>query len=357
MAGCIPASLVRGHTVTDGPAAPTLEPSLLPAVAIAETDRLGVIQALDVAAADLLNCEPGRASGSLLLSFVDPVSQREYLEAMFRARRTSGILTSRLFLRPRRRLPLRCEATVKPVRAGEGGLQWSFQPETSDPGAMAGTPIARAVASAAAQGREEAAQRFSRDLHDDASQLLAALHLAIDAAGRDLPDPARTRVLSMRELVRSVEEQLRLLSHEARIPALEEIGLACALEALGKSIALRTGTRVVVKAICRARLAASAEAHLYRIAQEAMTNAVRHGRPRRIAVRLHKCGDKVLMSIADDGQGFDLAEARAVRAARADRGIGLIGIRERVEAIDGTLSMESSPGKGTTITVMAPLRQ
>lgn len=338
--------------MTEGPAAQTVEPPQPPRIAIAETDRLGVIQSFDAAAVELLNCEPGRASGSLLLGFVDPVSQREYLDAMFRARRTSGVLTSRLFLRPRRRLPIRCEARVEPLR-GEGALQWSFRPEL-DAATALDTPIARAVASAAAQGREEAAQRFSRDLHDDAGQMLAALHLAIDAAGRDLPDPARTQVLSMRELVRSVEDQLRLLSHETRMPALEEIGLACALESLGKSTALRWGTKVVVKATCRTRLPPGSEAHLYRIAQEAITNAVRHGRPRRIVLRLSKYGDKVLLSVADDGQGFDLAQTLAVRA---DRGIGLIGIQERVEAIEGTLSVESAPGKGTTITVIAPLWQ
>src|SRR5688500_7402845 len=152
-----------------------LEQSLQPRIAIAETDRLGVIRSFDPAAVELLNCEPGRAAGSLLLGFVDPVSQREYLDAMFRARRSSGVLTSRLFLRPRRRLPVRCETRVNPVAEGEGTLQWCFRPEHDGPAAIAGLPVAKAVASAAAQGREEAARRFSRDLHDDAGQMLAAL--------------------------------------------------------------------------------------------------------------------------------------------------------------------------------------
>lgn len=320
--------------------------------AVARTDRLGVIEAFDDGAAELLNCESSRATGSLLLGFVDPVSQRQYLEDMYRARRGTGTLTSRLFLRPRRRLPIRCETTVRPVRPGQPVLEWSFRPDDGDAGATGAAPSPDAIVSATLQGREEAAQRLARDLHDDAGQLLAALHLAIDAAGRDLPDPARTRVLAMRDLVRSVEEQLRMLSHEIRMPAIEDIGLAGALEALGRSVALRAGTKVNVKAVYRSRLAASTEAHLYRIAQEAMTNAVRHGRPQRIVVRLSKGADKAMLTIADDGQGFDVADALAVRA---DRGIGLIGIQERVEAIQGTLSVESKPGKGTTITVMAPL--
>jgi signal transduction histidine kinase len=317
--------------------------------AIAHTDRLGVIESFDGGAAELLNCEPSRATGSLLLGFIDPVSQRHYLENMYRARRGMGTLTSRLFLRPRRRLPIRCEATVRPVRAREGALQWSFRPEPDE--RVVTTPAPDAIISATLQGREEAAQRLARDLHDDAGQMLAALHLAIDAAGRDLPDPARTRVLSMRDLVRSVEEQLRMLSHEIRLPAIERVGLAASLESLGRSVAIRAATKVTVKALYRNPLPASTEAHLYRIAQEAMTNAVRHGRARRIVVRLSKCGEKVMLFVMDDGRGFDVSATLAA----VDRGIGLIGIQERVEAIQGTLSVESKPGKGTTITVMAPL--
>jgi signal transduction histidine kinase len=232
-------------------------------------------------------------------------------------------------------------------------LSWTFRPEPGETAVLASSVPEKAL-SATLQAREEAAQRLARDLHDDAGQLLAALHLAIDAAGRDLPDPARTRVLAMRELVRSVEEQLRLLSREIRMPAIEQLGLAAALEGLGRAVALRAGIKVVVKATYRNRLAASTEAHLYRIAQEALTNSVRHGRPRRIVVRLSKCGEQAMLSITDDGNGFDVADALSVRA---DRGIGLIGIQERVEAILGTLSLESTPGKGTTITVMAPLCQ
>ena len=325
--------------------------AITPQAATAVTDRLGVIESFDSAACSLLNCDGGRAAGALLLSFVDPVSQRQYLADMFRARRTTGTMTSRLFLRPRGKLPVRCEATVTPLPLRDEALRWTFRPDEPAGAAVVGPPPA-ALASAAIQGREAAAHRLARDLHDDAGQLLAALHLAIDAAGRDLPDPARSRVLSMRDLVRSVEEQLRLLAHEMRLPAIEEIGLAAALLALGKGVALRSGTKVAIRATYRARMAVSTESHLYRIAQEAMTNAVRHGRPRRIVVRLLKAGEKAVLSVADDGIGFDVAEALAVRA---DRGIGLIGIQERVEAIEGTLSVESTPGKGTTITVTAPI--
>lgn len=327
--------------------ASTSAPAALLPVAVAETNRLGVIESFDDSAAALLNCEVGRAAGSLLIGFIDPVSQRQFLEDMHRARRAPGTLRSRLFLRPRRRLPVRCDSVVTAMAPGEG-LRWSFSPEAE------AAPAAAALrdAAAALQAGEQAAHRLARDLHDETGQLLAALHLAIEDVGRDLPAPARERVLGMRELVRSVEEQLRLLSHDMRAPALEAHGLCAALETLGRSVAIRNGIRVVVKALFRGRLAASAETHLYRIAQEALSNAVRHGGAKRIVVRLQKIADKILLSIADDGAGFDVAKALGPRVAR---GIGLTGIEERAAALGGTVSLQSTPGKGTTVTVMAPL--
>jgi signal transduction histidine kinase len=326
------------------------DPSLIPPlVATAETNRVGVIESFDDAAAALLNCDPERASGTLLIGFVDPVSQRQFLEDMYRARRTPGALRSKLFLRPRRRLPLRCETVVTAAGTPGDRLRWSFRPDEAEQPAQHPALLG---ADAALEAGEKAAQRLARDLHDDAGQLLAALHLAIEDVGRDLPDPARERVLGMRELVRSVEEQLRLLSHDMRAPVLEDLGLAAALEALGRGVALRNRVKVVVKALYRERLSSCVETHFYRIAQEALSNAVRHGRPARIVVRLQKCADKVLLSIADDGAGFDVPRALVPRPGR---GIGLRGIEERAEALGGTVSLESTPSKGTTVTVMAPL--
>ena len=277
------------------------------------------------------------------------MSQRQYLEDMRRARRSTGALTSRLFLRPRRKLPVGCESTVSRVDSRADALRWSFRLDGEAAGDGEG---GGAALTAAWEAGERAAHRIARDLHDEAGQLLAALHLAIEDTGRDLPDPARTRVLSMRDLVRSVEEQLRLLSREMRSPALEDLGLAAALESLGSGIEARAGTKVAVKALYRGRMDPTAETHLYRIAQESISNAVRHGRPARIVVRLQKFGGKVLLSVADDGAGFDVP---AALAARHGRGIGLKGIHERVDALEGTLSVESTPGKGTTVTVTAPL--
>jgi signal transduction histidine kinase len=317
--------------------------------AVVRTTRIGVIEHIDARAVRLLNCPPGKATGRFLFTFVDPVSQRQFLDDLYRARRSSQAMTCTLFLRPRRSLPVRCQATVSWETPVTGGLRWSFTPLPEDKGERG--PRGRRTA-AALEGREHAARRIARDLHDDAGQILAALHLAIDDVGRSLPEPSRSRVLEMRQLVRNVEEQLRQISHEMRPPALEELGLAAALDTLASGVEARSGLRVTVTTSFRSRLRPVVETHVYRIAQEALANAVRHAGARRANVRLEGRGDSAVLTVADDGVGFDVPAV----LRSPSRGLGLIGLQERVEAVRGTLSVQSSPGKGTTLVITVPKR-
>jgi signal transduction histidine kinase len=131
---------------------------------------------------------------------------------------------------------------------------------------------------------------------------------------------------------------------------LDDLGLAAALEWLAQGVTERTGVPVAVGAP-EDRLAPEIETALYRIVQEALTNAVRHGRPRRIAVEVHGEGPNIRTVIQDDGQGFDVA---AAWSRRGDQGLGLIGMRERAEALGGTLEIRSTPGQGTELSVVIP---
>jgi signal transduction histidine kinase len=332
-------------------AAPVVAPYRRRAAAVVRTTRLGVIEHIDARAVRLLNCPLGQASGRFLLSFVDPVSQRQFLDDLYRARRSRQAVTCALFVRPRRALPVRCQATVTWEESAAGGLCWSFTPLPEDKGEHGARARGERTA-AALEGREHATRRIARDLHDDAGQILAALHLAIDDVGRSLSEPSRSRVLEMRHLVHNVEEQLRQISHEMRPPALEDLGVASALETLAAGVEARSGLRVTVKAPFRSRLDPAAETHVYRIAQEALGNVVRHAGARRARVNLEARGESAVLTVADDGVGFDVAAL----LRSPSRGLGLIGIQERVEAVRGTLSVHSSPGKGTTLVVTVPRR-
>jgi signal transduction histidine kinase len=208
----------------------------------------------------------------------------------------------------------------------------------------------RALATGILQVREEEARRIAHGLHDEASQLLASVHIALDDLANRIPEQATT-LRGVHELLDSVEAQLRRLSRELRPSILDDLGLGPALDWLARGMAERTGIAITVDAAVE-RLPATMETALYRIAQEALTNAVRHARASRVQVEVRRSGPSVWLAVRDDGQGFDVDPTLA---RRGDRGLGLIGIRERVEVLEGQLIIESEKGTGTALWVTLPI--
>lgn len=208
----------------------------------------------------------------------------------------------------------------------------------------------RALAGGVLRAREAEARRIAHELHDEAGQILAGLHIALDELVREVP--ARPEMFRrLHEELDRVEAQLRRLSRELRPTMLDDLGLAAALEWLAQGVTERAAVPVAVDAPER-RLAPEIETALYRIVQEALSNAVRHARPRRIAVEVREEGPSVRAVVRDDGRGFDVA---AALARRGDRGLGLIGMRERAEALGGSLEIRSAPDQGTELCVVIPL--
>ena len=253
-----------------------------------------------------------------------------------------------LFLASRDRQPLSREESAL-VQAIGGLVGVALENAALRERLMAHQDRLRALADGILRARETEARRIAHELHDEAGQILAGLHIMLDTLLRDVPaQPDALRRLHA-ELDR-VETQLRRLSHELRPTMLDDLGLAAALEWLGQGVTDRTGVLVAVEAP-EDRLPPDIETALYRIVQEALTNAVRHGRPRRIDVEIHDEGAQVRAVIRDDGQGFDI---RAAWARRGDRGLGLIGMRERAETLGGTIEIRSTPGQGTEVSVHIP---
>ena len=203
----------------------------------------------------------------------------------------------------------------------------------------------RALADGVLQAREAEARRIAHELHDEAGQVLAGLHIALDRLEGEPWSPEMVQQLHA-ELDR-VETQLRRVSRELRPTMLDDLGLAAALEWLAQGVTERAGVTVTVDALDR-RLPPEVETALYRIVQEALSNAVRHGRARRIHVQIREDGRRVRTVIRDDGRGFDVA---AVWARRGERGLGLIGIQERAEALGGSVEVRSAPDAGTELSV------
>lgn len=197
-------------------------------------------------------------------------------------------------------------------------------------------------------------KRLAYALHDDAGQLLAAVHLRLEDIGRALPADLRERLQEARRVLDQIEDQLRGLAHELRPPALEDRGLVPALQTLAASISRRSGLNVTVAAEESTRLPAGIEAVLYRVVQEALKNSSKHAHARNATVRLSHRAGGICCSIDDDGIGFDES---AVSSGRVPRGLGLMGIRERVQVLGGACEIQSAPGQGTKLNVTIPLEQ
>jgi signal transduction histidine kinase len=196
------------------------------------------------------------------------------------------------------------------------------------------------------------AKRIAHALHDEAGQLLIAVHLALADLDRDLPAPLHEHVCNVKVLLDQIDVQLRRLSHELRPTILDDLGLVPAIEFLAEGVSKRTNQAISVRASLKDRLPTTIEIALYRIVQEALTNAAKHSRARNVHIQVDRSGGHVRCSIRDDGAGFDIP---AVLARRGDCGLGLLGMQERLNAMGGTLRIHSSPGQGTSLLINVPL--
>jgi two-component system, NarL family, sensor histidine kinase UhpB len=199
---------------------------------------------------------------------------------------------------------------------------------------------------------EEEVKRIAHLLHDEAGQLLAAVHLAIEDVARELPPPARERMGKVRDFLGQMEVQLRRLSHELRPTILDDLGLIPALEFLAEGVSKRTGLSITVEGPGIGRLPPKIETAFYRIVQEALNNVTHHARATRVDIRLQHEAQAICCSIGDNGVGFDVP---SVLAKKGEKGLGLIGIRERLNHFHGTFKIIATPGQGTKLQISIPL--
>jgi signal transduction histidine kinase len=222
--------------------------------------------------------------------------------------------------------------------------------------ASAATAVATAQSAAREQSRqrvaatEEERRRWARELHDETLQSLAALRLGLSAARRAKDDPAAIDAL-LGDAVEQLDgeiETLRALITELRPAALDELGLPAAITALAERSG-RGGVEVDVDVDpAQTGLISDpdCEIAIYRIVQEALSNARKHGGASRAVVSVHVDAAAITVSVRDDGSGFDTT-------ARA-RGFGIVGMRERAELLGGTIAIASAIGQGTTLTATLP---
>lgn len=200
---------------------------------------------------------------------------------------------------------------------------------------------------------------IARELHDSAAQTLAALVYQLSAAERDVTDHVpgdvelAERLAQIKEMASSVLEEVRMLAHTVHPRVLDDLGLPSALRRLGREIQATSRATITIEADENAaHVPAPLASVLYRVAQEAMNNAVRHAAPTNVEVRLTKSASEVTLEVDDDGRGFDVEEAERRRP-----GMGLFTMSERVSLVNGVFAIDSRPGRGTKITVTLSLDQ
>jgi len=202
--------------------------------------------------------------------------------------------------------------------------------------------------------QEEERKRIARELHDGTSQSLTSLLVGMKALSDECNSPAiRQRAEDLRGVAGRTLDEVHNLALQLRPSVLDDLGLPAALERYVNDCTQRYNLQIdlAVHGFNEQRLPAEVETALYRIAQESLANVARHAQATTASILIERRNGSVRAIIEDDGRGFD-----PVTAGKAERRLGLYGIRERAELLGGTLTIESTPGHGSSLFVEIPVR-
>jgi signal transduction histidine kinase len=237
-------------------------------------------------------------------------------------------------------------ASLRPSRFGQGDIDLLLSM-----GGQIGVAVenARLYRQAQQLAVVEERQRLARELHDSVTQSLYGAVLYAKAAAGQLTlgqlDKVAEQLAVLQDTTQEALAEMRLLIYELRPPVLEKVGLVAALQARLQAVEGRAGLKTEFRVDGVDHLPQATEEGLYRIAQEALNNALKHAHARRIGVYLRQNGDTLALEIADDGVGFEPVQASA------QGGMGLSAMGERIAQLGGRLKLESNPGQGTRVLV------
>jgi len=197
---------------------------------------------------------------------------------------------------------------------------------------------------------EQEAKRIANALHDEAGQLLVAVYIALQDLCHEVP-AVQPQILKVTQLLDQIEVQLRRLSHELMPALLSDLGLVPALRYLFEGLAQRSQLQISIEAVPEERLPRRDEATLYHVAKEALHNVVKHARATAVWIRFQRKADSIYCCIRDNGTGFDPA---SIAARQGEQGFGLIGMRERLSVVGGSMQINSG-GCGTELAITIPV--
>ena len=205
--------------------------------------------------------------------------------------------------------------------------------------------------------QEEERRRISRELHDEVAQVLMGVNLHLATLKKEAAADAKNLTRKIARTQRLVVRSLNIVHQFAgqlRPAALDDLGLIPALHSYMKDFAKRTGLAIRFTSFTRSRMEQLDSARrtvLYRVAQESLINIARHAQASLVNVSIQKLQSVIRMEVKDNGKSF---QVQGVLPTGKKKGLGLLGMRERVEMVGGRFTVESSPGKGTTIRAEIP---
>ncbi len=244
----------------------------------------------------------------------------------------------------------RLEASVKSVE--QGRERYRLLLEESELMEKQMRHLARQILSA----QEDERRKISRDLHDDVVQMLVGINVELAVVRREAADPARSlraKIGRVQRLVEKTVHAVHQFARELRPAVLDDLGLIPALQAFMKTIVDRKKMKIRLTAFAGVEvLDDERRTVLYRVVQEALQNVVRHAEASLVDVTLSEHPGAVRLEVQDNGVSFDVAQAMS---AKTNQRLGLLGLRERVEMLGGSVAIESAAGRGTTVRAELPL--
>jgi two-component system, NarL family, sensor histidine kinase UhpB len=216
----------------------------------------------------------------------------------------------------------------------------------------------RGLSARVIHAQEEERQRIARELHDDTGQVLTLLLIRLKLL-EEQPgaETLREQIAELRGLIAGAIDQVRQLALNLRPPSLDQLGLVPSLRQLVTTYSANTGIPVRLEVPREpVRLSPERTIAVYRVAQEALTNAAKHAAARCVTMDVRLRAGRLEIVVRDDGRGFDIARtARRDGPAGGGPGVGLFGMEERARLAGGTLRLSSAPGRGTTVSLNVPL--
>lgn len=213
--------------------------------------------------------------------------------------------------------------------------------------------LQQTISSKIIEAQEEERKRIAKDIHDGIGQMLTALKFNVESLNPNNIETIPKKIDDLKALSKELIQGVRMATFNLTPPELTDHGIASALQTLTQKIAKLTNKNILFdnSSDFEGRYASLIEINLYRIAQEAVNNAIKYAESNFILVRINHSKNLLSISIEDDGKGFDIEKV----SQRKSKGMGLVFMEERIKYVDGRLFINSEKGSGTKITINTPI--